>query len=460
MADQSSESDAGRSGQVVTPGAGVAGTLLLSSWIVFLTAILFNAYDAFLRVTPSVTTEQLHEALQVDAQGLGHMMTFYFVPYVLLQIPVGLMVDRMGPRKLLVGATLLSSVGSFVFATAGSRLQAYAARFLMGVGGAFPGVGPIYLASRWFPRRYIGTLAGLTGTATVVGSIGGEAVLGTWLEHGLTWRQGSLIATGVGLVIALLIWLFVRNRPEVGHPLHEPETAAPRATLADAKTPVLRVLASRQNWLNSVWGGLTLMPMLAFAALWAVPFLSRLYDVTSAVAATAVSAIFLGQAFGGPVAGLVSDSLHSRRWPMAIFTFIALLDTLVILYVPGVPFAAMYPLLALLGFCLGSQGSLVFAVALEINDRSASGVAIGFTQGMSNLGGAVFPPLIGWLLTLFADPVAAGAEMTYDVGAFRLALAVIPLGLAVAVVVALCLKESYGADAEIPADETDEAKGS
>ena len=429
-----------------------AGIFLFYSWLVFLVAISFNAYDAYLRVTPSVTGEQLQRDLPgADASSLGTMVMFYFIPYVVLQIPVGLMVDRMGPRRLLALAAVISAAGSFLFGVALNLPMAYTARLLMGIGGAFPGVGPIYLASRWFPRRYLGALAGLTGTSTVIGSVGGEALLGWLLEFKvIDWKLASLLAGGAGLAVAAAIFLVVRDAPSDEINPHEAEPD-PDAN-ADAKTEVLQhlrgVLANPQNWINGIWGGMMLMPMLAFTGLYAVPFLARLYGITTAATATAVSSAFVGLAFGGPVAGMVSDRLRKRRWPMTGCSLAALVLICVVAYVPGVPFAAMYVLMFLLGFSLGSQGSLVFAVALEINPRAASGVAIGFTQGMSNLGGAVFPPLIGFLLTTIGGQ--PDDKTGYSVSDYQTALAVLPIGLAVALVASLCLKESYAAGGDDP----------
>jgi MFS family permease len=420
-----------------------ADTGLLLSCMVFGAAISFNAYDAYLRVTPSVSSEALQTDLHVGATQLGNLMTFYFVPYVLLQVPVGLLIDRLGARRLLAAAVATSAIGSFLFGTSASVAGAYAARLLMGIGGAFPGVGPIFLASRWFPPQYLGVLAGLTGTSTVVGSVGGEALLGELLDV-IDWRTASWIAAGCGLLIAALILLVVRDGPPAGHPLHRP--CPGRGTgdgLVASWRRLRRVVTLPQNWLNAAWGSLTLMPMLAFAALWADPFLSVLYQVPAKTAATAASMSFIGLAFGGPVAGIVSERLASRRVPMMLFALAALVDSVVVVYLP-VPFAVMYPLLFTLGFCLGSQGSLVFAVALEINAAEASGVAIGFTQGMSNLGGAVFPPVIGALLAHSAGMVgAAAAEPAYGVADYRRALAVLPTGLGIAVLAAFLMRESF-----------------
>lgn len=416
------------------------------AWIVFLVAISFNAYDAFLRVTPSVTSEQLQETLGVGQSALGSMLTFYFVPYVLLQIPVGMMIDRIGAKRMLVAAVLLSAAGSMVYGAASVVAIAFAGRLLMGVGGAVPGVAPIYLASRWFPRSWIGFLAGLAGTSTVIGSIGGEAalarVLDTW-----TWRDAAYAAAVVGGLIAVLILFLVRDRPPGGEAELTTEADHPKA--GGVREQLRAVFRNPKNWLNSVWGGLTLMPMLAFTSLWATPFFTEHFSVSTAQAAAAASTAFLGLAFGGPAAGILSERLRSRRKPMMLFAGLAMLDLLLLIYVPGLGFGAAFPLMFVLGFCLGSQGSLVFAVALEINDDREAGLAIGFTQALSNLGGAVFPPLIGLLLTL----APSTASMPISVDAYQVALSVLPLGLAAAVVLAFLLPETYrgeGNDAATP----------
>lgn len=412
-----------------------------AAWVVFLVAISFNAFDAFLRVTPSVTSEQLQSSLGVGPNALGTMLTFYFIPYVLLQIPVGMMIDRVGAKRLLIVAVGLSAIGAVVYGAASVVAVAFLGRLLMGIGGAVPGVAPIYLASRWFPRSSIGFLAGLTGTSTVIGSIGGEAalarVLDTW-----TWREASYAAAAMGALIGVLIFLLVRDRPPGQS--REPEADAssndPTSTVWIQLSTVFR---NPRNWLNSIWGGLTLMPMLAFTSLWATPFFTEHFSVSTAQAAAAASTAFLGLAFGGPAAGLLSERLRSRRKPMMLFAGVAMLDLLLLIYTPDLGFAAAFPLMFVLGFCLGSQGSLVFAVALEINADREAGLAIGFTQALSNLGGAVFPPLIGFLLTR-APAVPPGLPVSAD--AYQLALSVLPAGLAAAVVLAFLLPETYRGD--------------
>ncbi len=413
---------------------------LTYGFLIFLIAISFNAFDAYLRVTPSVTSGDLTKDLGVDAQSLGLLVTLYFIPYVVLQIPVGLLIDRYGVRWFLAAAAALSALGSLVFGLATGLGLALIARLMMGVGGAFPGVGPVYLASRWFPHRYLGLLAGLIATSTVVGSIGGEAFLVMLLEF-IDWRDASFIAAGFGLVVALLIVVIVRDQPKAkqGQAVEPPQ----RLSGSEVWAGVTRIFASRQNWINALWGGLVLMPMLAFAGLWAAPFLVATHGVDTQTAANATAALFIGLAFGGPISSIISERLKSRRLPMMLLAGSACLASLVILYLPGLPFLAIYPLFVLLGFCLGAQPGLVFVVALEINPRRTAGLATGFTQAMSNLGGAMFPPLIGFLLTR-SSAAEGGAVASYTASDFQLALSVIPIALGVAVVLAFLLRETYG----------------
>ncbi len=131
---------------------------------------------------------------------------------------------------------------------------------------------------------------------------------------------------------------------------------------------------------------------------------------------------------------------------MMLLAGLACLVSAIILYVPGLPFFSMYPLLAILGFCLGAQPGLVFVVALEVNSQEVSGLAIGFTQAMSNLGGALFPPVIGFLLTL--ETPAGAAVASYSLQDYKLALSVMPIALGVAVLLAALLRETYASNSD------------
>src|SRR3990167_8683767 len=91
---------------------------LARSWLVWGCAALFFCYQFLLRVSPSVMTHELMTDFHVDACALGTLISFYLYAYSGLQLPVGILLDKLGPRRLLVIATLVCTGGSLLFSSA------------------------------------------------------------------------------------------------------------------------------------------------------------------------------------------------------------------------------------------------------------------------------------------------------------------------------------------------------
>ena len=138
----------------------------VAGWLPWLTwglgAALF-CYGFFQRVAPSVMIDPLMRDLAVGGAVLGNLSAFYFYAYAGLQIPVGLMVDRWGPRRLLTGGALLCGLGSLLFALAEGLPLAYAGRLLIGAGAGFGFVATLKLATAWFPPERFAQVSGLGG---------------------------------------------------------------------------------------------------------------------------------------------------------------------------------------------------------------------------------------------------------------------------------------------------------
>src|SRR5688572_11451641 len=131
-------------------------------WIVWGLAAAFFFSEYFARVAPGVMVPDLMRDFKVTALTLGSLSAFFYYAYVGMQVPVGILVDRFGPHRLLTVATVLCSAGCLLFASAQSVSLAEAGRFLMGFGASFAFVGTLKLAAVWFPASQFGLLAGLT----------------------------------------------------------------------------------------------------------------------------------------------------------------------------------------------------------------------------------------------------------------------------------------------------------
>ncbi|MEJ1995955.1 MAG: MFS transporter [Limibacillus sp.] len=400
-------------------------------WLVWLLAALTFTYAFVQRVSPSVMIDSLMADLAVGGAVLGNLSAFYFYIYAGMQIPIGMMIDRYGPRRLLAPALLLACGGSVLFAQAEAIETAYLARLMIGLGVAFGYVGSLKLATNWFPARRFALLSGLTMTFGMAGGFLGQAPLAAVVE-GSGWRDTLLLLGGVALLLALLVWLIVRDRPAG---IEEDEASRQESPFAGLK----RVVTNRQNWLLALCSAAMTAPMLSMAGLWGVAWLMQSHGLARTEAAGITSVMFLGWALGSPAAGWASDRFGRPKRLMQAAMLLGLLGMIALFYLP-LPPALILPLMAVIGFNLGAMVT-GFALARVSNPISVTGAAYAFVNAAVTATGALFQPLIGWLLDLnWSGEMAAGARI-YDPEAYLIAFSVLPAFLAVAFAASLLIRE-------------------
>ncbi|MDJ0948999.1 MAG: MFS transporter [Alphaproteobacteria bacterium] len=407
------------------------------AWLIWGLSTLCFTYAFFHRVAPSVMVADLMRDFAVGGAILGNLSAVYFYTYAGLQIPVGIIIDRWGPRLVLTCAILVASIGSFLFAGSESLSAAYVGRLLIGAGVAFGFVGGLALATNWFPARRFAMLSGLTMLGGMAGGVLGQAPQAAVVEV-IGWRETVLWTGGAGVVLALLLWLIVRDRPASA--AAEAENI-PVPTVREVLAGLGRVLRNPQTWIIAVFGGMMSGPMLAFGALWGVPYLMESHELSRPAAAFSASLLMVGWALGGPVLGWWSDHIGRRKVPMYFGACLGLASILAILYLPGLPLPAVQALLVLNG--VGGASMIISYVAAREHNPGPSGVAYGFTNMASVSGGALFQPLIGWLLDLNWDGAIVDGARVYSGAAYDVALFTLPACFAGALLFALLIRETY-----------------
>jgi len=144
-----------------------------NAWLIWGLAAGFFFIEYIARVAPSVMVPDLMSAFSVDATHLGTLSAFMLFAYVAMQIPVGTLVDRFGPHKLLTAMALLCGLACILFSNTHQIIFAELARLLTGISAAFAFVGALKLASTWFPSSRFGLLAGATQALGMLGAFVG-----------------------------------------------------------------------------------------------------------------------------------------------------------------------------------------------------------------------------------------------------------------------------------------------
>lgn len=405
------------------------------AWIVWGLGAAFFFSEYFARVAPSVMVPDLMHAFNTGATGLGALSGFFYYAYVGMQIPVGALVDRYGAHSLLMLTAALCGLGSLIFAYSHTLYLAELARFLMGFGASFAFVGTLKLATVWFPPSRLGLLAGLTQALGMLGASVGQAPM-SWSVQLIGWRQTTLWVGVELLVLAALIGLLVRD-----HPHAETATDNRIHSIGELWEGVKQVLKNSQTWVNGAYAGLIFAPTAAFAELWGVDYYEHTFGYSRSKAAFAIGLIFVGWGIGGPISGWVSDRMGLRK-PLLYISALGSFATLVMALYLQLPYWMTCSLLCLYGI-MNTGLVTSYAVAGEINPRSVSGMSIAFANMTSVLIGALFLPVIGWILELQWDHTMVGGIPLYSPEAYKTAMLTLPGCLLLAFVAAFWVKETY-----------------
>lgn len=401
----------------------------LLPYLGWLTGALFFFYAWVVRVAPSVMIEELMRDFAVGAAAIGNLSAFYFYGYAGMQVPIGMMMDRFGPRRLMTAAAGVCALGCILFAVSTAFWGVAAGRFLIGASAAFSLVGAMAVAGLWFPARRFALLSGLAMMAGMAGGVFGQAPLRLVVEQ-YDWRTAMLMTAAGGLAIAVAAWATVRDRRR--------GSGGVRQVFGGLG----RVLRNPQTWLIAIAGLGTTGPLLGFAGLWGVPYLEARHGIDRTAAAAVTSTLFIGWGIGAPLFGWLSDRMGQRRQPFIGGVLVCTAAMAALVYLPGMPLYVITVLCFLCGFG-GSSQIVGFAAAREHNAAALSGTAIGFVNGMVTGAGALYQPLLGWLLDLaWTGQMASGARI-YDPAAYQFAFSVLVAGAVIGLFCTLAIRETH-----------------
>lgn len=400
-------------------------SLPLLGW---LTGALFFFYAWVLRVAPSVMVDELMREFSVGATAIGSLSAFYFYGYAGMQVPVGMMIDRFGPRRLMTAAALVCAAASLLAAWSPSIEGVYLGRFLIGASAAFSLVGAMAVAGQWFEPNRFALLSGLAMMAGMTGGVLGQAPVRLLVEAN-GWRPTGAVMAGGGLLIAIMAFAFVRDKRR--------GTGGFAAVLGGLRT----VLSNPQTWLISVAGLGTNGALLGFGGLWGVPFMRTAHGLEPATAALITSLIIAGWGVGAPTFGWLSDRIGRRRLPFLIGYAICLPSMTALVYGPPLPIWMVASLTFLAGFG-GSAQISCFALIRELNPVVLSGTAIGVVNAFLTGAGAFYQPLIGFVLDRVWSGGSLNGARIYAAADYRLGFAALMVGMIVGLVCTLLMRES------------------
>lgn len=404
----------------------------LQAWCVLACGWAFYLYEYILRASTGVITDALMSDFGISALAVGSLAGLYYFAYVPLQVPCGVIVDNLGPRRVISFSALLCVSGSLLFATSENLLLAQIGRTLIGAGSACAYISCMKIASEWFHSSKFAMIAGVSMMMGTFGGIFGGKPF-AYLANSQGWRHAMLLAASIGIVVMIVSWLVVRDRPEGKPKLIHSEN------LFDG---LKEIIAKPQNWLIGLYGLVMYLPLSAFAELWGVPYLMQRFSVNNEQASYGTLMVFVGYAVGCALSAWLSDKWSSRKRVMSVSVTGTFFGFIAVLYLPT-DYTTTLGLLFVTGAVSGLS-ILYFAAAKESNSSAISATIVGFTNALVMVSGLVFQPLLGALIDYSWDGSFndAGAP-AYTFADYQFALGAVVFSMLVGRLIVHFIHETY-----------------
>lgn len=426
----------------------------LLPWVVWGVAALCYAIAIVNRSSLAALGPAAQEHFEIDATTLALFPMIQLIVYAALQIPVGVLLDKVGSSSMILGGALLMVLGQVMLATVHNVELAILARVLVGAGDACTFISVMRLLPEWFALRQLPTVSQLTGLIGQAGQLVSVAPLALLVS--LTgWTNGFLGLAAVGLLVTILGALVLRNRPGDGTLAERmtgrtgklsrdgrglagalPTGAVAMAPPSTEMIPVIR--EPRVRGLNSWHQARRLLRIpgvrlaywvhftspftsTVFLLLWGTPFLVGGIGLSAPAAGGLLSLTVLSSMCAGLVLGPISSRFLERRvWVNLGIVFAIVTVWIAVLVWPGTPPTWLLVVL-LVVMPLGGPASMIsFEVLRSHTPRSFAG----FATGLVNTAGFTSALLVILLVGLVLDMQGAGSPENYSLSAFRWAFAV------------------------------------
>lgn len=383
-------------------------------WMIFIVLAVAYFFVYFHRTTGGAISDNLQDYFGVGTASVALLASAYLYAYTLMQIPSGILTDRMGPRKAATIFIFLIAVGSVLSAYSASCdnfTMMIVGKFIIGIGAAVVYIPIMKILAVWFRKN---EFASMSGVLLLVGNVGGIAAATPMviMMDSLGIQNTYLILAIVTALIAGLCWLIVRNHPsekdlpsieeivseETGQPIGE-STLAKMGTVEALKTTFT---SGRKFWPLAIWFFFMYGTIMLWQASQAGSFYKSIYGFSAGDAGLMVTMVGIGMVIGCPLAGTLSDKvLHSRRKVLIVGTCVYTALWAVIWLTSGSESMNSFAIQAVINFLFGFFGGFFVVSYAQIKELYPIAMA-GTSTAALNLfpfaGGAILITVAGLIV--------------------------------------------------------------
>jgi len=374
------------------------------AWMVWIIASVFYAYQYILRVMPNIMLDDIMQQFQIGAATFGQFSGVYYIGYSAMHLPIGIMLDRFGPRKTMTGCILLTVIGLLPLIFAKHWAYPIIGRVLIGMGSSGAILGVFKIIRITFSEKRFPRMLSFSVTIGLIGAIYGGGPV-SFMRQAWGYDTVVQILALLGIILACVTYWIV---PEVKSPT---ETTV----VSDIKA----VLGNRRVIWSCIFAGLMVGPLEGFADVWSTVFLKNVYGMEAALAASLPSMMFIGMCFGGPVLSFIADKVGSYLATI-IGAGIAMAAGFFALLLLPLTSSALSVSFIVVGICCAYQILAIYKASTYVPQQIA-----GLTTAVANMiimtFGYAFHSVIGSIVNLFGG--AGNSEaLVYGVTVVPIAL--------------------------------------
>jgi predicted MFS family arabinose efflux permease len=353
---------------------------------------------------PNIMLNDIMQQFGIGAATFGQFSGVYYIGYSLMHLPIGIMLDRYGPRKIMTTCILLTVAGLMPLLFAEHWIYPIAGRFLIGMGSSAAILSVFKIIRMTFDEKRFSRMLSLSVTIGLFGAIYGGGPV-SYMREVFGYHSVIQLFAVAGLLLALVTYWMV---PDV-------KSGLKGSVLSDIKE-VMR--NSRVIW-SCLFAGLMVGPLEGFADVWGIAFLKQVYGFDETIAAGMTSMIFIGMCFGAPILSLIADKIGSY-FGTIIGAGMVMAVSFALMLILHLTSSMLTLSFVLVGICCAYQILAIYKASTYVREQVA-----GLTTAVANMiimiFGYAFHALIGWTINAMGGANAPEALM-FGVAAIPIAL--------------------------------------
>ncbi len=335
-----------------------------AGWFIWLIASTFYAYQYVLRIMPSVMLTDISKQFHIDSAVFGQFSGIYYIGYALMHLPIGILLDKYGPKRIISLCILLTTVGTLPIIFSTHWIYLVLGRGLIGVGSSAAILGTFKIIRLAFREKLFPRMLSMSVTIGLLGAIYGAGPVSYLCS---IWHYKTVVALFViiGVMLSILTYCIV---PEI------------KSTKSDRVLHNVKIVLTHPKvLLLCCFAGLMVGPLEGFSDIWGPQFLMVVYGLNKTTASYLPSMIFLGMCFGAPILSLIAEKT-GYYYGVIIASGIFMLLTFTALITITLSQTMIIGCFIIVGICCAYQILAIYKASTYVDEH-----LVGLTTAVANM---------------------------------------------------------------------------